>query len=308
MTLAEMLITVGIIGVIAAIILPTTLKSVSSWIFSTSNAVFLSKLKEATNQMALNSPMVGYATNDAFVDEFSKYVKIAKRCTSSNLSECFVSRFTTSTQAINVGTSLMTGADLGQIANTSTLSGLVLLDGTTILMAYSPICDINARVYNTSVPKTSCMSMVYDTNASKGPNKVGKDILTINATLSACDIRISGLCIAAGDTTPSAINTCTDTTWDTNLTANTYCANNYWAGAKKSCSAQGMRLPSITELNTIYTNRATISGLNSAANYWSATEYNTSMAWFQSFATGGQYGTVTSSFKGFGHTARCVRS
>ena len=304
MTLAEVLITVGIIGVVAAIILPTTLKSVSSWIFSTSNAVFLSKLKEATNQMALNSPMVGYATNDAFIDEFSKYVKIAKRCTSSNLNECFVSRFTTSTQAINVGTSLMTGADLGQIANTSTLSGLVLLDGTTILMAYSPICDINASVYNTSEDKTTCMALLYDVNGKNPPNKMGSDIQTLNASVSSCDIRVGTLCVASGDTTPVLINTCSDSTWDTNLTANTYCATNYWAGAKKSCSDQGMKLPDLTELNTIYTNRATISGINLAAAYWSATEYTPSDAYFVYFPIHNQSGYYT---KNHGINVRCVR-
>ena len=172
-------------------------------------------------------------------------------------------------------------------------------------MAYNPNCTPDeTQKYNTSVPKTSCMSMVYDTNASKGPNTVGKDILTINATLSACDIRISGLCIAAGDTTPSAINTCTDTTWDTNLTANAYCATNYWAGAKKSCSAQGMKLPDLTELNTIYTNRATISGINLAACYWSATEYTPSDAYFVYFLIKNQSGYYT---KNHGINVRCVR-
>ena len=172
-------------------------------------------------------------------------------------------------------------------------------------MAYDPNCTPDeTQKYNTSIPKTSCMSMVYDTNASKGPNTIGKDILTLNATISTCDgTKIGGLCIAAGDTTRTPINTCTDTTWDTNLTANAWCATNYWAGAKKSCSDQGMRLPSITELNTIYTNRATISGINSAALYWSATEYN-AVAWLQNFSNGYQYNGTSEYNAG---NVRCVR-
>ena len=82
-----------------------------------------------------------------------------------------------------------------------------------------------------------------------------------------------GLCIAAGDTAYSSINTCSDTTWDSYGATNPYCATNYWAGAKKKCSEQGMRLPNQTELNTIYTNKATISGLISVW-YWADTDYS----------------------------------
>ena len=63
MTLAEVLITVGIIGVIAVMLLPPTIKAVDTWIFSSANTVFLSKLKEGINQMNLNSSLTGYPTN-----------------------------------------------------------------------------------------------------------------------------------------------------------------------------------------------------------------------------------------------------
>jgi len=302
--LAEVVIVLGILGLVAELTLPPLITNVSQNILNTASAVFTTKLDEAMNQMAIADALTGYATNDAFIDEFSKYVKIAKRCTSANLNECFVSTFKTAGgQSLTTLSDFKTSSDLQTFNNSNPLIGLILLNGTSIIMAYNPNCTPDeTQKYNTSVPKTSCMSMVYDTNASKGPNTVGKDILTINATLSACDIRISGLCIAAGDTTRTPINTCTDTTWDTNLTANTYCATNYWAGAKKSCSDQGMRLPSKTELNTIYTNKATISGINSAAYYWSATEYSSDSAWFQYFANGVQGLT-----KGNGYNVRCVR-
>ena len=198
----------------------------------------------------------------------------------------------------------MNGIDLGQVANTSALAGLVLIDGTTMLIAYDPTCNINASIYNTSEDKTSCMAILYDVNGKTPPNKMGADIQTLNASVSSCDIRLGSICVASGDTTPSAIDTCSDTTWDSNLTNNTYCADNYWAGAKKACSNQGMRLPSKDELSTIiYPSRATISGINLGAYYWSATEYNANLAFYKSFSTGDLYGYD----KNAALNVRCVR-
>ena len=306
MTLAEVLITVGIIGVIAAITIPPLITNVTQNVFNTSTAVFNRKLEEATNQMAIADALSGYTTNEQFADAFVKYIKISKRCTSANLTECFVPKFRTGNDKSIITTrDLRTSADLTTFNNSNPLVGFTLLNGSSIIMAYNPDCAPDeSKKYDASVKKTACMSMVYDINSLSGPNKMGKDILTINANITACDTQIGDLCIAAGDTTPTLLNTCTDTTWDANLTNNGYCAGNYWAGAKKSCSDQGMKLPDQTELNIIYDNRATISGLNLATGYWSATEQYPGGARLQYFYNGGGQDW---NYKKFGYAVRCVR-
>ena len=203
------MITLGIIGVVAAITLPTLITNVTQNTFDTATKVFNTKLDEAANQMSAADDLSGYTTNEQFADTFAKYVKISKRCTSANLNQCFVPKFRTSdNQGVTTSAALQTSADLITFNNANPLVGFTLLNGTNIIMAYNPNCaPSESDKYNTSIKKTACMSMVYDINGYKGPNKLGSDILTINANITSCDVRLSSFCVAAGDTTPTPYGT-----------------------------------------------------------------------------------------------------
>jgi prepilin-type N-terminal cleavage/methylation domain-containing protein len=83
-----------------------------------------------------------------------------------------------------------------------------------------------------------------------------------------------------------------------------------WSAAKSLCFTQGMRLPSMEELDTMYYYKSTISNF-SAAYYWSSTRrgwdsanrYNYG-AWYQDYNSGGQsYDGLSYSYR-----VRCVRS
>jgi len=63
-----------------------------------------------------------------------------------------------------------------------------------------------------------------------------------------------------------------------------------WHEAKIACKklGTGWRLPTKDELNMLYENMEEIGGF--ANNfYWSSTEFNINVAWFQSFFLGFQY-------------------
>lgn len=108
-TLAEALITVGIIGVVAATVIPWFVNNANEIAWSKSSEVFELKIKEAMNQMKTNDVMTGYATNEAFLDAFAEYMKFANRCSISNLTGCFESSFKASD-----GTNIDTVANLEQ--------------------------------------------------------------------------------------------------------------------------------------------------------------------------------------------------
>jgi len=299
-TLAEILITLGIIGIVAVMTIPQLVTDITQNTFNTASRVFLAKLQEAANQMNVADELTGYTTNEQFADAFTRYVKVSKRCNSSNLNQCFGSTFRTgSDETVDTMTQLRTSGDLTMFDNTSPLVGFTLLNGTNVIMAYNPDCATNeADKYQLQKSKTYCMSMVYDVNASAGPNKMGKDILTLNATLTNCDgPKLGSLCVAAGDTTYSAFGTFVTPADET--------YSDYWAGAVKACSDQGMRLPSLTELGIIYGNRAIINGLDLEAGYWSNNEYNWYTAQVQRFdvASAGHSG---GSFKSNTWALRCV--
>lgn len=300
-TLAETLITLAIIGVVAALVIPSLMYNINQNVFNSAQDLALKKIRVSTDLMRTDDVLSGYATSDAFADAFQKYIKVAKRCDSSNLQDCFSSVFLTGAgENINLS-DLHTGADFGHDTYTSPLVGIGLINGTSMILAFDPDCQ-RIEPSNNTIDTTSCLAIIYDVNGSGKPNQIGKDIALLNATITDCDgIKIGGLCVAGGDTTYTPINTCTDTTYDSNLTANAYCSNNSWAGAKKACAEQGMRLPSKDELNTIFQNAATISGLSGSV-YWSATEYNVHRAWYSvEFNVQGPYG------KDISWAARCVK-
>lgn len=123
----------------------------------------------------------------------------------------------------------------------------------------------------------------------------------------------TNLCVAKTDISSySPINTCTDTKWDSTGSNNKYCANNYWAGAKKACTDIGMRLPSKEELNMLSEYRNSIGNL-SRAYYWSSTVgggYGNDVngtAWGQNFMSSESKGKYNY-FKDYNAKVRCVKS
>ena len=87
-TLAEVLITLGIIGVVASITLPTIISDINIRANSERQANIAQKVTQAMEQMRAHGLLnTQYASTDAFVDELQKYLKVAKRC-----SECRVGK------------------------------------------------------------------------------------------------------------------------------------------------------------------------------------------------------------------------
>lgn len=280
-TLAETLITLAIVGVVAAIAIPPLMNNVTQNVFASEQDLALKKITEATNQMRTNDVLdaTAYATNDAFADEFQKYMKVAKRCDSSHLSECFSPKFKTgSGDNIDV-TTLTTGDKMGVANSSSPMVGMVLINGTSVLLSIKDStklgvgdtsCD-RISPFDNQQNTTSCLSLVYDVNGSAQPNIIGKDINTLNATIVSC-VTVGGICVATGDTTIYPVGTI-------KLGATDF--PNQWAGAMKACTDLGMRLPTYTELrNVMYDNYK--NGGNtvnmSATYYWSSMEIDAETA------------------------------
>lgn len=305
-TLAEVIIVLGILGVIAVMTLPSLITNLNDTAFTKAKDLSLKKFTEATNQMKTNDLLSGYATTDAFVNNLQKYIKVARRCSSSNLNTCFSSSFTTGStnQKVNIS-SLSTGADLGHDTYNSALVGLQLIDGTNIILAFDPACQ-RIAFWNNSTSTTSCVAMLYDINGFKAPNKIGKDIATLNATISVCDgAKIGSMCVLGGNAAPQSLNTCAGSPYDSQGASNTNCATNFWAGAKKACAdaGNGARLPTITELTAIY--NANNPSLGMTGYYWSSTEVTASAGMAQPFPFGS--GMAVGSGKQSNMSIRCVQ-
>ena len=259
-TLAEVLITLSIIGVVAALTIPSLIENHNNKAWATAKDLWNKKLVEVTRQMNIDGVMTGVASStEDYMNYFKKYVKVIKTCNNDKLSNCYSPEMVL-TGGDNVDVSSLTNANsLGHNDwGTNTMS-FVIADGTTIIMAYNPNCEsIDPLSSEGQSGQVGCMSMLIDVNGKKGPNKVGDDIELKNATISPCDILLgsTGICAGGSDLEPIVpISTCTGSgneSYD-DRGDHSNCATNYWAGAKKACDQLGMRLTTPQELADVAT-------------------------------------------------------
>ena len=260
-TLAEVLITLSIIGIVAALTIPSMIENHNNKAWETAKDLWDKKLVEATRQMNIDGVMTGVANStEDYMNYFKKYVKVIKTCENDKLENCYAPKFVqTGDKETEVEVSTLTNASaLGQKDWGTNTMGFVIADGTTVVMAYNPNCSsVDPFSEEGQSGQVGCMSMLIDVNGKKGPNRVGDDIQLKNATISTCDMKFQDKCIAASDIYPiTAINTCdgsSDLQYDDRGSANDYCGGNYWAGAKKACADNDMRLLTMQELADVAT-------------------------------------------------------
>ena len=330
-TLAEVLITLGIIGVVAAITMPTVIANINERVNSERQANIAQKVTQAMEQMRAHGLLnTQYASTDAFVDELQKYLKIAKRCDSEHIADCWPTEKVTTADGEEYEVSkAKTGKNLNHKNNKTDNVGLVLADGASLIMTYNEnggTLDVGDRVsamkkslpigggkmkefpYSTSV--ASSIDFVMDVNGGKGPNSetIGDkyyDIRSFNgaqfATGMVCDFEVGNLCVKQF-ISYSCIDTCSDTTYDSNGTANDYCSYNCWAGAKKTCADIGMTLASRDNLTTIYNAKGTNDKVPTSGARWSSAESDNNNAWYMAFSSGHE----ASVSKNNGNIAVCV--
>jgi len=255
-TLAEVLITLGIIGVVAAMTIPTLVADYQAKSWNTSAQVFERKLTEALKVMNTQQALAGYTTTEAFIDELKKHIKITKTCNNTKLMDCFGETITMRNNPVSVDlTSISTSADLGQGDWDTNLVGAQFANGTTALIAYNPNCKQDP--YSNSVTGKDCLAILYDTSGYKSPNHLSKDLRANEyvkkiGTKSICALEIGSTCYATlgFKPTPHIWNACdadgnTTDSEDLELMQN-YGINkclrsdygykkDYWAGAVITC-------------------------------------------------------------------------
>ncbi|MFI3300269.1 MAG: type II secretion system protein [Candidatus Gastranaerophilales bacterium] len=255
-TLAEVLITLGIIGVVSAMTLPTLISNYQSEALTTKKLLFEDRLEEAMNQMRFHEKLNGYADAEEFVDELAKYLKINEVCDLADMQECFPDIVINSCDDEWELSDLQSGNDFASTTDKTDFSsenvGVVFADGTKAIVNYDLNCDW-LDPYDGGANRSEavqCVTLLADVNGNKGKNTVGNDILPINTIMG---VSIDGICWSLSDILPSTID-CTDTSGVDYkyCEGNTYFSEDYWAAANKACSEQGESLPTLAELSSLY--------------------------------------------------------
>ena len=260
-TLAEVLITLAVIGIVAALTLPGLIQNHNEKAWSTAKDLWEKKLTETVRRMNTDGVMTGHDTTEDFMDTFKQYMKVIKTCDNTDINKCYSPKVVTTgsnEEPMEVETdSLTTASSMGLSdwqTNTNTMS-FVVADGTTVIMAYQPECPYADPIEDTG-SQVSCMAYMLDVNGKKGPNRVGKDIqLSSGVAFSTCDNPIGDMCWSTDFVANRAIDTCVGSEYeDLEQYHGIYCSTNYWAGAKKACSDMGMELPTRAQLAQLASN------------------------------------------------------
>ena len=295
-TLAEVLITLTIIGIVAAMTIPTLVANYQTRAWSTSASVFERKLEEALRQMNTQQVLAGYKSTADFVNVLGKYFKINKVCNNNELTSCFTDKITweiiditnESESEIIDSSTFKTAADLGQNDWDSETIGVQFANGTTGIISYNPHCRENP--YTNQFTGTSCISLIYDTNGHKNPNAFNKDIRGINSLLGSCAFKMDSTCFSA-PFKPEPITKAECETLKNELgIKECHFEADYWAGAIKTCGGinkitTGIHLNEIShyiDYPTLgYSNMEKIGFKdlqNTEFRIWSSTERNGYMA------------------------------
>ncbi len=260
-TLAETLITLAIIGVVAAITIPSLVKNYNEHAWSTAQDVFTKRLEVATRQMNTEEKLAGYSSTMDFVNELKKYIKITRVCDNDNITKCFNKEVIWSADEEPVDMSKVTDASaFGLDWETDTVA-VQFANGVNAVIAYNPN-TIQDPFNNTFAATAASMAILYDVSGNKNPNMNGKDIahntnVTQLAGVTGCLLPEEelGFCISQilgpqnGGYSPMTKADCEAQKGDLGISA-CYFNNDYWAGAVKACGGT-KNMPSQDQLTQL---------------------------------------------------------
>ena len=317
-TMAEILLSLTIIGVVAAITLPSLTGNINERTWNTQRKALYARMSQALSLMP-NMNMYGsytytdngdgtYTANEDTAAEtfltagLSKVLKINNICDAEHIADCGISSTYTNmagspktwssapklSEFNPMFTSTYSATDGTQYTNPqkaidTRAAAFETANGESVLTFYNPYCtaDSEGDAWHYSQSKM-CANFIYDLNGTKGPNTVGKDIgfITVMYPYDPNVVAPMPLATNAGASTQT--------------NAGTLCKNQ---------DAES-RLPNRDELSSMFYNKELI-GIASGG-YWSGSVISSGesgTAWRQGFDTGRRHPVARSGSYG----VRCVR-
>ncbi len=300
-TLAEVLITLAIIGIVAAITLPSLLVNVNEKAWEAQKKALHARLAQAIGQMntlggygTYTEDEDGTATADTAAESFildalSKVYKINNVCGPDKLSSCGIPSKITTLDAVSeitfpskmseLNEKLLNGYhqanEVGDMADTKA-AAFETVNGESVAVFYNPLCGSDSSLSQYTQNKM-CVNFVYDLNGSEGPNEVGKDVGFITAFYNKNPVVVAPR--------PYKMNYAS--------TVPHYSDNADTIDAPKACMALGedLRLPDRDELAALFVNAPLINltGQTGSNGYWSGSVISlgaSGLAWGQGFYLG----------------------
>lgn len=212
-TMAEILLSLTIIGVVAAITLPSLTGNINERTWNTQRKALYARMSQAISLMpnlngygtvteaTSSAPAVDTAAETFITSGLSKVLKINNICSPAKIEDCGLSSKITTIK----GNIISLPKTLGELNSgiIAPMHGISIPDtkaaafetanGESILVFYNKDCTAsNVEVSYTDtyaeatmIKQQVCANFVFDLNGSKGPNTVGRDIGIMSAIYSS---------------------------------------------------------------------------------------------------------------------------
>ena len=213
-TMAEILLSLTIIGVVAAITLPSLTGNINERTWNTQRKALYARLSQA---VALMPSLNGYGTLseatssasavDTVAETFvtnglSKVLKINNICDYEHFEDCGIGSKFTNLQGSTITSfpktlvemhTMFSGSSAGFVDSTPTIyswhqqdtkaAAFETANGESMVVYYNPICRDKQlqNEENQNLQPYMCANFVYDLNGTKGPNTMGKDMGVMTA-------------------------------------------------------------------------------------------------------------------------------
>ena len=295
-TMAEILLSLTIIGVVAAITLPSLTGNINERTWNTQRKALYARFSQA---IALMPALNGYGTlkeesssgADDAVDTaaetfvtagLAKVLKINNICDSEHLTDCGIASQISNLQGSKVDipktlvglnpmfNSTFVGGPTGSESFTyeqldTKAAAFETVNGESIIVYYNPNCQTD-RLETTDTYRQGkmCANFIYDLNGTKGPNTFGKDIGVITALYASDPAVVAPV--------PASVRSA---------------GSSKQQDAGKLCLAQDTesRVPNREELSSIFYNRVMFN-IAPSGYVWTSSVIDSSRGWTQSFFTG----------------------
>lgn len=293
-TLAEILVTLSIIGIIAAILFPSILANYTERTLNAKRQALVARMSQAMAELADKFAEYEDTENPAensslkFINEgLSKVYKISAVCDYATLSSCDIpevvtrvngTKFELIKTAENLESYAYVSRPIGSTwswAYNIVPAGLITKNGESILLFFNPGCTAkaigqNSGYYGGYVTAT-CVNMIFDLNGGKQkPNRVNEDIGFMTVLYSNMPNVSAPKILAPTDLVTIAGTGTSNPTYNYNYQT--------YGQAQAICAAfdENAKIPSLEEMASVgmnyalYTEDILLSGYN---NYWTSTQF-----------------------------------
>ena len=288
-TMAEILLSLTIIGVVAAITLPSLMANINERTWNTQRKALYARMSQA---LSIMPQMGGYGTltedadgnviEDTAAETFlteglSKVLKINNICDSEHLADCGIptsyndmlgnpKTLPTTLYELSSWFKRIEYSGCSYSTMDTKAAAFETSNGESIVAYYNQSCKyeylsessltVHGNIFGFA-QSSMCVNFIYDLNGNKGPNTVGKDMGIITSFNSNDPIVVAPM--------PSSTSNAGTSTW---------------YDAASLCTAQNpeSRIPNIDELSSMFINKSFINLTNSSPRFWSGSVYNAERA------------------------------